>query len=99
MKPVRIRTLQNADAEALLTFELDNRERFERHIAALPEPRIQADSQKAINRARPKNQEPFKPVVLINDQGAPLMTLPFEPNQQTTLRAFFSLHARGEFSR
>ena len=32
MKPVRIRTLQSTDAEALLTFELDNREWFERHI-------------------------------------------------------------------
>ncbi|MCO8311787.1 GNAT family N-acetyltransferase [Pseudomonas mandelii] len=34
MKPVRIRTLQNTDAEALLTFELDNREWFERFIDA-----------------------------------------------------------------
>ncbi|MHC8358637.1 GNAT family N-acetyltransferase [Pseudomonas sp. LB3P81] len=34
MKPVRIRTLQSTDAEALLTFELDNREWFERHIDA-----------------------------------------------------------------
>lgn len=34
MKPVRIRTLESADAEALLTFELDNREWFERHIDA-----------------------------------------------------------------
>ncbi|MGE8483442.1 MAG: GNAT family N-acetyltransferase [Pseudomonas sp.] len=34
MKPVRIRTLQRTDAEALLTFELDNREWFERHIDA-----------------------------------------------------------------
>lgn len=32
MKPIRIRTLQSTDAEALLTFELDNREWFERHI-------------------------------------------------------------------
>ncbi|MFS2069796.1 GNAT family N-acetyltransferase [Pseudomonas sp. CT11-2] len=34
MKPVRIRTLQSTDAEALLAFELDNREWFERHIDA-----------------------------------------------------------------
>ncbi|MGE8174965.1 GNAT family N-acetyltransferase [Pseudomonas fluorescens] len=34
MKPIRIRTLQSADTEALLTFELDNREWFERHIDA-----------------------------------------------------------------
>ncbi|PQP01630.1 GNAT family N-acetyltransferase [Pseudomonas frederiksbergensis] len=34
MKPVRIRTLQSTDAEALLIFELDNREWFERHIDA-----------------------------------------------------------------
>ncbi|CAI8955744.1 Acetyltransferase [Pseudomonas sp. IT-P100] len=34
MKPVRIRTLESTDAEALLTFELDNREWFERHIDA-----------------------------------------------------------------
>ncbi|MBD9561668.1 GNAT family N-acetyltransferase [Pseudomonas sp. PDM09] len=34
MKPVRIRTLQSTDAEALLTFELDNREWFERFIDA-----------------------------------------------------------------
>ncbi|EJM18527.1 acetyltransferase, ribosomal protein N-acetylase [Pseudomonas sp. GM18] len=32
MKPVRIRTLESTDAEALLTFEVDNREWFERHI-------------------------------------------------------------------
>jgi len=32
MEPVTIRTLQNNDAEALLTFEMDNREWFERHI-------------------------------------------------------------------
>ncbi|QVW26759.1 GNAT family N-acetyltransferase [Pseudomonas hormoni] len=32
MKPVRIRTLESNDAAALLTFELDNREWFERHI-------------------------------------------------------------------
>jgi ribosomal-protein-alanine N-acetyltransferase len=32
MKPVKIRTLQSIDAEALLTFERDNREWFERHI-------------------------------------------------------------------
>ncbi|MHC8382387.1 GNAT family N-acetyltransferase [Pseudomonas sp. LB3P14] len=34
MKPVRIRTLHSNDAEALLTFELDNREWFERYIDA-----------------------------------------------------------------
>jgi ribosomal-protein-alanine N-acetyltransferase len=34
MKPVRTRPLQSADAEALLTFELDNREWFESHIDA-----------------------------------------------------------------
>ncbi|MGE8100562.1 GNAT family N-acetyltransferase [Pseudomonas fluorescens] len=34
MKPIRIRTLQSADTEALLTFERDNREWFERHIDA-----------------------------------------------------------------
>lgn len=34
MRPVRIRTLQSTDAEALLTFELNNREWFERHIDA-----------------------------------------------------------------
>jgi ribosomal-protein-alanine N-acetyltransferase len=34
MKPVRIRTLQSTDAEALLTFEMDNREWFERFIDA-----------------------------------------------------------------
>ncbi|WP_367375004.1 GNAT family N-acetyltransferase [Pseudomonas lini] len=34
MKPVRIRTLQSTDAEALLAFELDNREWFERFIDA-----------------------------------------------------------------
>lgn len=34
MKPVRIRTLESTDAEALLTFELDNRDWFERHIDA-----------------------------------------------------------------
>jgi ribosomal-protein-alanine N-acetyltransferase len=34
MEPVTIRTLQNTDAEALLTFERDNREWFERHIDA-----------------------------------------------------------------
>lgn len=34
MKPIRIRTLQSTDTEALLTFELDNREWFERHIDA-----------------------------------------------------------------
>ncbi len=34
MKPVRVRTLQSTDAEALLTFELDNREWFERFIDA-----------------------------------------------------------------
>ncbi|URM30785.1 GNAT family N-acetyltransferase [Pseudomonas frederiksbergensis] len=34
MKPVRIRTLQNTDAEALLAFELNNREWFERFIDA-----------------------------------------------------------------
>jgi len=32
MQPVKIRTLQSTDAEALLSFELDNREWFERHI-------------------------------------------------------------------
>ncbi|UCP10563.1 GNAT family N-acetyltransferase [Pseudomonas sp. MM213] len=32
METVTIRTLQNTDAEALLTFERDNREWFERHI-------------------------------------------------------------------
>lgn len=34
MEPVTIRTLQSTDAEALLTFELNNREWFERHIDA-----------------------------------------------------------------
>ena len=34
METVTIRTLQNTDAEALLTFERDNREWFERHIDA-----------------------------------------------------------------
>ncbi|TVT79562.1 GNAT family N-acetyltransferase [Pseudomonas sp. H3(2019)] len=34
MKPIRIRTLQSTDVEALLTFERDNREWFERHIDA-----------------------------------------------------------------
>lgn len=34
MEPVTIRTLQSTDAEALLTFELANREWFERHIDA-----------------------------------------------------------------
>lgn len=34
MKSVRIRTLQSTDAEALLTFEVDNREWFERFIDA-----------------------------------------------------------------
>jgi ribosomal-protein-alanine N-acetyltransferase len=34
MKRVKIRTLQSTDAEALLTFELDNREWFERYIDA-----------------------------------------------------------------
>ncbi|MGF6514357.1 ribosomal-protein-alanine N-acetyltransferase [Pseudomonas sp. BT76 TE3572] len=34
MEPVTIRTLQSTDAEALLTFEVDNREWFERHIDA-----------------------------------------------------------------
>jgi len=34
MKSVRIRTLENTDAEALLTFEWNNREWFERHIDA-----------------------------------------------------------------
>ncbi|ROM94640.1 GNAT family N-acetyltransferase [Pseudomonas brassicacearum] len=34
MKPIRIRTLQSTDAEALLTFEQDNRDWFERHIDA-----------------------------------------------------------------
>ncbi|MHC8372583.1 GNAT family N-acetyltransferase [Pseudomonas sp. MDT1-85] len=34
MKSVRIRTLQSTDAEALLTFELANREWFERFIDA-----------------------------------------------------------------
>jgi ribosomal-protein-alanine N-acetyltransferase len=32
MNPVNIRTLQRSDAEALLSFEIDNREWFERHI-------------------------------------------------------------------
>ncbi|EJN20033.1 acetyltransferase, ribosomal protein N-acetylase [Pseudomonas sp. GM79] len=34
MSPVRIRTLQSTDAEALLAFEMDNREWFERFIDA-----------------------------------------------------------------
>jgi ribosomal-protein-alanine N-acetyltransferase len=34
MNPVRIRTLQSTDVEALLRFELDNREWFERYIDA-----------------------------------------------------------------
>ncbi|VVN39846.1 hypothetical protein PS662_05393 [Pseudomonas fluorescens] len=34
MKSVRIRTLQRTDAQALLKFEVDNREWFERHIDA-----------------------------------------------------------------
>lgn len=34
METIRIRTLQVADAEALLAFEVDNREWFEQHIDA-----------------------------------------------------------------
>ncbi|MEB0077971.1 GNAT family N-acetyltransferase [Pseudomonas sp. CCI3.2] len=34
MSPIRIRMLQSNDAEALLTFEVDNREWFERYIDA-----------------------------------------------------------------
>lgn len=34
MKPFNIRTLENTDVDALLTFEIDNREWFESHIDA-----------------------------------------------------------------